>query len=157
MFLDNLFLNVAITHTLLAVSFAIMSTTRKNAVGLPSSLTTILAKDKETKKDAKKNDEELNKKKKKQPLAYNSILAVVINYCLCFLWQDNNAVLAITTAHSLHQSTDQVQRKWKRPSSTSTNAKQAYACFEGQSKKWLSIPVPIDDYNHGMNGVDLGS
>ena len=156
-FLDNLFLNVAIAHALLAVGFAVMGTTRKNAAGLPPSLTAVLAKDKEAKKDAKKDDGESNKKKKKQPLAYNSVLAVVINYCLCFLWQDNNAVLAITTAHSLHQSTDRVQHKRKRPSSTSTNAKQAHACFEGQSEKWLSIPVPIDDYNHGMNGVDLGS
>ena len=28
---------------------------------------------------------------------------------------------------------------------------------KGQSEKWLSIPVPINDYNHSMNGVDLGS
>ena len=130
-FLDNLFLNIAMAHALLAIGFAVMGTTQKNATGLSPSLTAILAKDKEAKKDTKKDDGESNKKKKKQPLAYNSVLAVVINYYLCFLWQDNNTVLAITIAHSLHQPTDQVQRKWKRPSSTSTNAKQAHACFEG--------------------------
>ena len=124
-----------------------MGTTRKNAIGLPTSLTDVLAKDKEAKKDDRK----------KQPLAYNSVLAIVMHKCLCFLWQDNNSVLAVPTAHSLHQPQDRVQRERKRPSSTSTNAKQAYACFEGQSKKELSIPVPIDDYNHGMNGVDIAS
>ena len=146
-FLDNLFLNVNVAHCLLAIGFAVMGTTRKNAIGLPTSLTDVLAKDKEAKKDDRK----------KQPLAYNSALAIVMHKCLCFLWQDNNSVLAITTAHSLHQPQDRVQRERKRPSSTLTNAKQAYACFEGQSKKELSIPVPIDDYNHGMNGVDIAS
>ena len=113
MFLDNLFLNINMAHYLLVVDFAIMSTTRKNAVSLPTSLTNVLVKDKE----AKKND------KKRQPLAYNLVLAIVMYKCLCFLWQDNNSVLAITIAHSLHQSEDRVWREHKRPSSTSTNAK----------------------------------
>ena len=130
-FLDNLFLNVNVAHALLAINFAIMGTTRKNVTSLPLSFTNILAKNKEAKKDEESNE----KKKKKQPLAYNSILAVIINYCLCFLWQDNNAVLAITTAYSLYHSIDRVQRKRKRPSSTSTNAKQAHVCFKGQSQK----------------------
>lgn len=142
MFLDNLFLNVNVAHCLLAIGFAVMGTTRKNAAGLPESLTDVLAKDKKAKKE-----------EKKQPLAYNSVLAVVIHYCLCFLWQDNNSVLAITTAHSLHRPEDRVQRERKRPKLTSTNAKQVYSCFEGQSKKWLAVPAPIDEYNHGMNGV----
>ena len=100
-------------HYLLAIDFAIISTTRKNAVGLSTSLTNILAKDKE----AKKND------KKRQPLVYNLVLAIVIYKCLCFLWQDNNSILTIITTHSLHQSKDQVWCEYKRLLSTSTNAK----------------------------------
>ena len=123
-----------------------MGTTRKNAAGLPKSLTSVKDKDKESKK-----------KEKKQPLAYNSVLAVVIDFCLCILWQDNNSVLAVTTAHSLHRQEDRVKRQRKRPKITSTNAAQAYSCLEGQSKKWLRVPIPIDDYNHGMNGVDMAS
>ena len=46
MFLDNLFLNVNVAHYLLAIGFAVMGTTCKNAVGLLVSLTDILAKDK---------------------------------------------------------------------------------------------------------------
>ena len=91
-FLDNLFLNVNVAHYLLAIDFAVMGTTRKNAVGLLMSLTNVLAKDKEVKKDDKK----------RQPLAYNLVLAVVMYKCLCFLWQDNNSVLAVTMAYSLH-------------------------------------------------------
>ena len=92
MFLDNLFLNINMAHCLLIIDFTIIDTTRKNAIGLPTLLTNILAKDKEAKKD----------NKKRQPLAYNSVLAIVIYKCLCFLWQDNNSVLAITTAYSLY-------------------------------------------------------
>ena len=153
-FLDNLFLNVNVAHCLLYINFAVMGTTRKNAAGLPLSLTDILVKDKKLKKEAKENDKS---KAKKLQLAYNSVLAVIISKCLCFLWQDNNTVCAITTAHSLHRQQDRIVRKRKRPSSISTNAKQAFACFEGQVEKELEIPVPIDDYNHGMNGVDIAS
>ena len=113
MFLNNLFLNINIAHCLLTINFTIIDTTRKNAIGLPTSLTNILVKDKEI----KKND------KKRQPLAYNSVLAVVIYKYLYFMWQDNNSVLAIITTHSLHRSKDRVRRERKRLLSTSTNTK----------------------------------
>lgn len=145
-FLDNLFLNVNIAHCLLAIGFSVMGTTRKNAAGLPKSLTDVKDKDKKAKKE-----------EKKQPLAYNSVLAIIVDFCLCFLWQDNSSVLAISTAHSLHRQEDRIERQRKRPKLTSTNATQAYSYFEGQSKKWLKVPIPIDDYNHGMNGVDTAS
>ena len=123
-FLDNLFLNIYVAHCLLAIGFAVMGTTRKNAAGLPESLT-----------DVKDQDKKAKKEERQAPLAYNSILAVIVHYCLCFLWQDNNSVLAISTAHSLHRQEDRVSRHRKRPKLTSTNAGQAYSCFEGQSKK----------------------
>ena len=61
MFLNNLFLNINIAHILLTINFAIIDTTQKNATSLPSSLTNILVKDKEAKKNR-----ELNKKNKKK-------------------------------------------------------------------------------------------
>ena len=87
-------------HCLHAIDFAIMSTTCKNATGLLASLTTLLAKDKEAKKEVRKDNEGM---KKKQLLAYNLVLAIIIYKCLCFLWQDNNTICAITIAHSLHR------------------------------------------------------
>ena len=75
-----------------------MGTTRKNATSLPESLIDILAKDKKKKKEAKKQA-----KPKKLQLAYNSIMAIIIGKCLAFLWQDNNTVIAVTTAHSLYR------------------------------------------------------
>ena len=151
-FLDNLFLNVNVAHCLYAIGFSVMGTTRKNAAGVPDLLTNVLVKDKKAKKEAKEDD-----KPKKLQLAYNSVLAVIVHKCLCFLWQDNATVLAITTSHSLHRIEDRISRKRKCPSGTSINAKKAFACFEGQVHKELEIPVPIDDYNHGMNGVDTAS
>ena len=60
-FLDNLFLNINVAHILLTINFAIIDTTRKNTTSLLLSLTNILAKDKEAKKDR-----ELNEKNKKK-------------------------------------------------------------------------------------------
>ena len=40
-------------HYLYTIGFSIMGTTRKNAAGLPESLTDVLAKDKKAKKEAK--------------------------------------------------------------------------------------------------------
>ena len=54
MFLDNLFLNVNVAHYLLIIDFTIIDTTYKNTIGLLTSLTNILAKNKEAKKDDKK-------------------------------------------------------------------------------------------------------
>jgi hypothetical protein len=82
---------------------------------------------------------------------------VVVSYCLYFLWQDNNAVLAITTAHSLHRQEDRVEVHRRRPKASSSNAVITWLVFEGESRKWLRIPEAIDDYNHGMNGVDIAS
>ena len=151
-FLDNPFLNINIAHCLFAISFGVMGTTRKNAAGLPESLIDVLAKDKKAHREAK---EEQNSKKLQ--LAYNLVMAVIIQKCLAFLWQDNITVVAITTAHSLHRPDDRVQSVRKCLSGTSANAKKAYVCFEGQSRKELEIPVPIDDNNHHMNGVDTAS
>ena len=54
MFLNNLFLNISIAHCLLAIGFAIMGTTRKNAARLSKSLTSVKDKDKESKKKEKR-------------------------------------------------------------------------------------------------------
>ena len=61
MFLNNLFLNINVAYVLLTINFAVMGTTQKNVTGLPSSLTDVLAKDKEAKKNRESNEK--NKKK----------------------------------------------------------------------------------------------
>jgi hypothetical protein len=77
---------------------------------------------------------------------------------LCFVWQDNNAVLGVTTAYSLHRSKeDTIIRNRKRPKLISTNARITRPIFGDLARKDLAIPKVIDDYNHHMNSVDLAN
>ena len=131
-FLDNLFLNVNVSQALLALRICCTGTTRKNAQGIPEWL--------------------LKMKEHNRSLVWNSTLAEVVDSTLCFLWQDNNAVLGLTTAHCLKDET--IERMRKRPSPTSTNARIVRPVFGDLPFKRLQIPRAIDDYNHYMNGVD---
>ena len=66
-----------------------MGTTRKKADGFPSHLQSYF---------------ESNNK-----LLWDSTVAEVIDdNALCFIWQDNKAVGAISTAHSLYRSEDKI-------------------------------------------------
>jgi Transposase IS4 len=109
-----------------------MGTTRKNATGIPTCL--------------------IDLKQHNRGLVWNSMLAEIVNLTLCFLWQDNNAVLGITTAYCLRNET--INRLRKRPSPTSTNARIVRPVFGEETSKWLAIPCAIDCYNHHINGVD---
>jgi hypothetical protein len=53
-------------------------------------------------------------------LVWNSALAEIVELTLCFLWQDNNAVLGLTTAYYFKDNT--VERLRKRPALTLINA-----------------------------------
>ena len=130
-FLDNLFLNVDVAQALLVLGFLCMGTTRKNAKGIPQQLITL--------------------KEYNRALVWNSCIGIIVNSVLCFLWQDNNAVLGVTTAYSLHVL---IERLRTRPSTTSTNAHIVLPVFGDLKKKRLKIPYAIDEYNHHMNGVD---
>jgi Transposase IS4 len=99
-FLDNLFLNLNVSQALLALRICCTGTTRKNTHGIPEWLIKL---------------KEYNK-----GLVWNSMLAEIVDLTLCFLWQDNNAVLGLITTHSLKD--DTVERLRKRLSPTSTNA-----------------------------------
>ena len=131
-FLDNLFLNVNVSQALLALRICCTGTTRKNAQGVPDWL--------------------IKLKQHNCGLVWNSTLAEVVDSTLCFLWQDNNAVLGLTTAHCLKN--DTIERLRKRPSPTSVNARIVRPVFGDEPFKHLHIPRAIDDYNHYMNGVD---
>jgi hypothetical protein len=136
--LDNLFLNVNVARALLLLNVATCGTIRKNAAGFPPDLIRI------------KNHNRL--------YLWDSCVAHVVENVLCFMWQDNNAVLGVTTAHSLHRpEEDTIIRDRKRPKPTSTNARITRPIFGDLLRKELPIPRVIDDYNHHMNGVDLAN
>jgi Transposase IS4 len=131
LFLNNLFLKLNVAQALLAIGVLCIGTSRKNSKGLPQEL--------------------IDLKNRNRSLLWNSALARIVNSVYCFLWQDNNAVLRITTAYSL---SDRILRERKRPALTSTNARVVRPVFGNAVRKWLYIPTAIDNYNHHMNGVD---
>ncbi len=112
-----------------------MGTTRKKAAGVPLQLQQYLNNNSE--------------------LIWDSTIAQVIdNNTLAFIWQDNKAVCALTTAHSLHHTEDRIQQTRKCPKISSENRRILDPVFKGLLFKDLFIPRAIDDYNHHMKGVD---
>ena len=134
-YLDNLFLNLPVAQCLLSMGIYCMGTTRKKAAEFPLHLQSYFD-----------NNNEL--------LWDSTIAEVVDDNTLCFIWQDNKAVGAISTAHSLHRVEDKVQRTRKCPKINSENQRILRPVFDGQPFKELFIPKAIDDYNHHMKGVD---
>ena len=133
--LDNLFLTVPMAHILLKYEIGCLSTTRKNAEGFPRDL--------------------LNAKNYNRLLQWGEDVSIQVGNALCFLWQDNNAVLGVTTAFSMHRPEDYIVRSRKRPKKTSTNAVIVRPAFGDLAIKDLLIPTLIDVYNHHINDVDL--
>ena len=134
-FLDNLFLTIDVAHVLLQMHIGVMGTTRSNYTNIPPLL---------------KDVNRLN-----HILIYGGLLLIQCCWVLCFAWQDNNIVLGITTAHSMHRAEDFIVRERWRPKDSATNAIIAHKVFKDEKKKYLPIPCAIDDYNHGMNAVDV--
>jgi len=73
---------------------------------------------------------------------------------LCMQWIDNNILRFMTTVHPTNESTFSLRRK---PRTTSTNPLVARRIFDdvNEHRKVLAIPTVVDDYNNGMNAVDL--
>jgi hypothetical protein len=74
----------------------------------------------------------INLKERNRGLIWNSTVAEIVNKVLCFLWQDNNTVLGITTAFNLHF---KVYKERKRPSLTLTNARIIRPVFRNLIRK----------------------
>ncbi|RHZ52176.1 hypothetical protein Glove_464g14 [Diversispora epigaea] len=51
-------------------------------------------------------------------------------------------------------SLNKIERMWRKLRKTSLNAAKVRAVFENTSKKLLSIPQIIDDYNHHIGGIE---
>jgi Transposase IS4 len=112
-----------------------IGTTRKKALGFPQQLQTYF-----------NNNTEL--------LWDSTIAEIIDNNTLCFIWQDNKAIGAISTAHSLHRFEDRIQRLRRCPKINAENHRILRPIFDGQPFKELFIPKAIDDYNHHIKGVD---
>src|SRR5436190_20473210 len=71
-----------------------------------------------------------------ESLPWGTVNAVVVDNVLCLAWQDNNAVLALSTIHSLK---DLIIWNQQRPGKISTNAKIVLKVFDDSSRKKLEF------------------
>jgi hypothetical protein len=134
LYLDNLFTNIPLANALAQLGIGVMGTTRVNALGFPPGLVQL--------------------KVAKNLLNWGHLEVAITEKVGCFLWQDNNRVLGITTAYNPR---DIVIRPRKRPSATSTSAAITRRVFGDFPVKDLPIPIAIDAYNHYMGGVDIAN
>lgn len=131
--LDNYFTNVPLFERLRALGIGAAGTTRVDCAGFPASL-------------------KIEKAEAKKILPWGHVSGEVVGNTCCLVWQDNSSVLFMTTYHDI---TKTVERLWRRPKRTSTNATMVRGIFGDQSRKMLPIPQFIDDYNYDMGGVDI--
>ncbi|KAF7502013.1 hypothetical protein GJ744_010187 [Endocarpon pusillum] len=100
MALDNLFTSWKTAKALKDLGIAVTGTVRKNAAGYPPRL--------------------LMLKVLNRALEWGHLEATVIHEVACWLWQDSNAVIGMTTGIPL---TELVERERKRPRKTASNSK----------------------------------
>jgi hypothetical protein len=72
-YLDNLFMSIPLAKVFKEISIGVTGTTRKSSKGLPRWLDDL--------------------KRENRELIWDSAVGVIENGVLCFVWQDNNAVL----------------------------------------------------------------
>ena len=83
LYLDNLFPSIPLAVELRKLGIGVMSTTRLNTLGLPSSL--------------------IQLKHAKEILNWGHLKIAIIKGTLCFLWQDNNRVLGKIIAYIFYR------------------------------------------------------
>lgn len=94
-------------------------------------------------------------KENNRNLGWDSVVREQIDKTLCFLRQDNNAVLGMTTAYRLKEET--VLKERRRLRVTLINAHVIRPIFGNDTRRTLYIPQAIDGYNHYMGGVDTAN
>ncbi|KZL79263.1 hypothetical protein CI238_13529, partial [Colletotrichum incanum] len=71
-----------------------------------------------------------------------------------FSWKDNALVLFLTTVFKA-TAEEQVIRARRRPAGDTAAKRAARQVFGPEVRKDLPVPIPIDQYNHKMGGVDI--
>jgi hypothetical protein len=135
-YLDNYFTLIPLFSSLCSRQYGAVGTTRPHALFL-TALSML-------KKEGKKLD-------------WNTLLSQVVDDTLCFVWQDNNIVLALSNIYTVHTVNDFVARQRKRPVKTFTSDNIVRIVFGDNLIKELQIPIFIDDYNYNIRGVDIAN
>ena len=133
-YMDNFFTSIPLLRALLHQDIGAIGTARQTSAEFPASLN-------------------INKDEVRKSLPWNHLCGdIVDNNILVLLWQDNNAVILMST---IHDPTSYTVVRRRKPRATSTNATKAREPFGPTHELNLPIPSIIDDYNQYMNGVDI--
>ena len=133
LYCDNYFSNIPLFQVLRTYGISACGTARINSAEFPKVL---------------KVD------KKKVTLPWDTLSAVQVREVLPVLWQDNNLVRLLTTAHSC-QKDDRKDRYRRRPRETTRNQASVQGVWGPQAHRNLSVPALTADYNDKMGGVDI--
>ncbi|KAF6240901.1 hypothetical protein HO173_000693 [Letharia columbiana] len=111
LFMDNYFTEPKLASKLKALRIAVCGTMKPNRTDLPELLVEM-------------------KQRFAKDIPYGTLAAVVQDDILMVAWQDNNLVLALTTAYGVREVDDTITKKRKRPSRTSTNNRIVLPAFK---------------------------
>lgn len=139
LFTDNYFTEPKLAGRLKDKGIAICGTMKPNRPDLPELLVEM-------------------KKLFSKDIPYGVLAAVVQDDILFVAWQDNNLVLALTTAYGVREIDNVIPKKRKRPSKTSTNARVVLPAFkENDQPVWekeFKVPKLFYYYNKHMGEID---
>ncbi len=139
LFMDNYFSCIELAKALRGRGIAVCGTMKTNRRDLPKLLLEM-------------------KQTFARDIPYGVLDAMVYDDVLCVAWQDNNLVLALTTAYGVREIDDVVSKTRKRPSKTSTNARIVLPAFKENGKdtweKEFKVPKLFYYYNKHMGEVD---
>lgn len=133
-YINNYFISVPLFNTLRSYNYSTVGTTRAHEK-FPKNLS--------------------NLKNSNIKIDWNTLLSKVVDNILCFAWQDNNIVLALSTIHIVHIVNDFIEKQRKRLAKTSTNGRIVCHIFGNGPTKKLSILLFIDEYNYKIGEVDI--
>src|SRR5580700_1911509 len=139
-YLDNYFTSIPLFRLLRKEGYGLCGTTRPFSGG--SEFPTLLKEIKQFHTNS---------------MQFHQLIAIAVPDVLCFAWQDNNIVLAMSTIHTIHTSQDFVEKVRRRPTKTSTNGAIAWKAFGDNPCLAMPIPRIFDDYNKYMGGVDIAN
>lgn len=133
LYCDNYFLNIPLFQVLREYGIGACGTVQPNSAEFPSIL-------------------KIDKKKSQLPWGFLS--GVKVRDVLALVWQDNNLVRLLTTAH-LGGEKDCKERNCRRPRETPRNRESVQQVWGDSARKTLFVPSLTADYNDKMGGVDI--
>lgn len=139
LFINNYFIELKLASKLKASRITIYKTIKPNRTNLPELLVEM-------------------KQRFTKDIPYGTLTAVVQDNILMIAWQNNNLILALTTAYGVREVNNTIIKKRKRLNRTSTNNRIVLPTFkEDENNVWqkdFDIPKIFFYYNRYMEEIN---